>query len=123
MPVCFFVSDLHGKVDRYNKLFRKIDEERPSAVFLGGDLLPSGLHSVTHNGKLIHNFVREFLIHSFLELKEKLNDKYPRVYVIMGNDDSCFEEPAFAEAETTGIWEYIHNKKTRLGDYTVYGYS
>jgi len=41
----------------------------------------------------------------------------------MGNDDSCFEEPAFAEAETTGIWEYIHNKKTRLGDYTVYGYS
>jgi len=40
MPRCFFATDLHGHVDRYEKLFACIIEERPAAVFLGGDLLP-----------------------------------------------------------------------------------
>ncbi|MCP4199159.1 MAG: hypothetical protein GY762_18600, partial [Proteobacteria bacterium] len=43
MTNCFFVSDLHGDVDRYRKLFDAIADEQPQGVFLGGDLLPSGL--------------------------------------------------------------------------------
>ena len=39
----FFVSDLHGRVDRYQKLFDVAARQRPSAILLGGDLLPSGL--------------------------------------------------------------------------------
>jgi len=38
MNNCFFVSDLHGKIDRYRKLFSEIITDEPSAVFLGGDL-------------------------------------------------------------------------------------
>ena len=41
MSLCFFVSDLHGQLNRYQVLFSKILEEKPAAVFLGGDLLPS----------------------------------------------------------------------------------
>ncbi len=37
----FFVSDLHGRVDRYRKLFEAVARECPEAVLLGGDLLPS----------------------------------------------------------------------------------
>ncbi len=42
LPLCFFVTDLHGHADRYGKLFTSILTERPDAVFLGGDLLPRG---------------------------------------------------------------------------------
>ena len=37
---CFFVSDIHGSRDRYTTLFAAIEDEKPRAVFLGGDLLP-----------------------------------------------------------------------------------
>ena len=37
---CFFVSDLHGHIDRYNTLFSIAEKEKPVAIFLGGDLLP-----------------------------------------------------------------------------------
>ena len=47
--LCFFVSDLHGKIDRYQKLFSFIKTEKPAAVFIGGDLFP-------HN----HNKANEF---------------------------------------------------------------
>ncbi|NNE45928.1 MAG: hypothetical protein HKN37_04625 [Rhodothermales bacterium] len=40
MISCLFVSDLHGRVDRYEKLFDAIQRDRPSIVFLGGDLTP-----------------------------------------------------------------------------------
>ena len=39
---CIFVADLHGRIDRYQKLFALIEQEKPAAVFLGGDLLPFG---------------------------------------------------------------------------------
>jgi hypothetical protein len=31
MTDCFFISDLHGQTERYNTLFKKIEEEIPSA--------------------------------------------------------------------------------------------
>ena len=40
MSSCFFVSDLHGKISRYQKLFALIESDLPEAVFFGGDLLP-----------------------------------------------------------------------------------
>jgi len=38
---CIFVSDIHGKTKRYEKLFQIIKKEQPDGVFLGGDLLPN----------------------------------------------------------------------------------
>ena len=123
MPLCYFVSDLHGKKDRYNKLFRKIEEEKPSSLFLGGDLLPSGMFNYTNDADYSDNFVKDILIEGFLRLKKKLKDHYPKVYIILGNDDGRNEESEFINAESTGIWEYVHNKKSSFGIYTVYGYS
>jgi Icc-related predicted phosphoesterase len=123
MPLCFFVSDLHGKKDRYNKLFREIEMNKPSSVFLGGDLLPSGMYSYTNDPDYANNFVRDILIEGFVKLRAKLKDDYPRVFVILGNDDGKSEESEIINAESTGIWEYVHNKKSRNGIYTIYGYS
>jgi len=121
MSLNFFVSDLHGKTDRYRKLFHLILEEKPSAVFFGGDLLPSGLKAFTHDGSV--NFIQDILESGFIDLKEKLTNDYPRVFIILGNDDGCNEEKAFVKAESQGIWEYMHNKKTNLGPWTIYGYA
>ncbi len=123
MPLCFFVSDLHGRESRYEKLFRKIEEERPDSLFLGGDLFPSGKYKSSFKTTHDEDFVKDYLIKGFSELKNKLKDHYPRVFIILGNDDGRQEENKIIEAGSTGIWEYIHDKKTRFDIFTVYGYA
>lgn len=123
MTIYFFVSDLHGKIERYNKLFSQILIEKPEAVFLGGDLLPSGLFALTNDEKVIDNFINDFLINGFQNLKEKLAEKYPRVFLILGNDDGKINEKDFINGQKIGVWEYIHNKKTKFEDFDIYGYS
>jgi Icc-related predicted phosphoesterase len=123
MSTCFFVSDLHGRVDRYEKLIKKIEEEPPAAVFMGGDLLPSDLFRRTGNKKTYDSFLNEFLVPGFGELKSKLSQHYPRVFLILGNDDGKFEESEVIKAEEQGIWEYIHNRKIAFNDFSVYGYA
>ncbi len=119
MTSCFFVSDIHGSADRYHKLFNAIGNERPDAVFLGGDLLPSGiLFGGTHD-----DFVGRFLATGFEGLKRTLGAGYPRVFVILGNDDPRVEESAILDGAARGGWEYIHNRRTSFGDFVVYGYS
>ncbi len=123
MPLYFFVSDLHGKEDRYFKLFKKIEEEKPSCIFLGGDLLPSGLYNYTNDPDYSDNFVKTILINEFNKLKISLKDHYPQVFIILGNDDGRSEESEIIKAESTGIWEYVHNIKSSIDIFTIYGYS
>lgn len=123
MSVNFFVADLHGKVDRYNKLFQKILNETPDAVFLGGDLLPSGIFSIDEYLPVVSDFIENFLFEGFEECKLKLGDKYPRVFLILGNDDSRIEEERMLAGEQKGLWEYMHNKKSSFANFNVYGYS
>jgi Icc-related predicted phosphoesterase len=110
----FFVSDLHGKTEQYIKLFEKIEKENPHLVFLGGDLLP--------HGYLHLNFVRDFLVKNLLELKSTMNDKYPRIFLILGNDDAKSEEEEIIYYSAKGIWEYIHFKRADLTGFRVFGY-
>ena len=119
MTRCFFVSDLHGREDRYRKLFAAIEEERPAAVLLGGDLLPSGLGMIGQ----YQDFVRDFLAVEFGRLAEELGTLRPRVLLILGNDDPRSEEPPFAEFAERGLWEYIHERRVELGPFAVYGYA
>lgn len=123
MTICFFATDLHGKVERYNKLFSRILSEEPEAVFLGGDLLPSGLYALTSNETVINNFVKDFLMAEFLKLKKNMGNKYPHVFLILGNDDSKINEKDFIDGQQSGVWEYIHNKKIKFEDFDIYGYS
>ena len=124
MATCFLVSDLHGRPNRYEQLLNAVEQERPLAVFLGGDLLPSGLHA--HHGLPPDHagFLRVFLVPRLLTLRQRLGpDGYPRVFLILGNDDSRSQEPAVLAAAADGIWEYIHQRRSALGDRDVYGYA
>ena len=53
MTHCFFVSDIHGQRERYEKLWQAIEATIPDAVFLGGDLRPSGLLRVASTPRLL----------------------------------------------------------------------
>jgi uncharacterized protein len=123
MTTCFFVTDLHGHVDRYLKLFRKIEEEKPAAVFLGGDLLPSSLHLMITGDQTYTDFLQEILLQGFQKLRQKMGDRYPRVFLILGNDDGLYEESNIIAAEVEQLWEYSHNRCLRFGDFNVCGYS
>ncbi|MEW6703143.1 MAG: metallophosphoesterase [Bacteroidota bacterium] len=114
MPVCFFVSDIHGNEERYEKLFNLITEEKPHAVFLGGDLLPHPFSS--------KNFVKDYLTSHFNFIKEKLGANYPRIFIILGNDDARSEESNVKAAAERGVWEYIHFRKVEYKGYKIFGY-
>ncbi|MBD3347978.1 MAG: hypothetical protein GF400_02130 [Candidatus Eisenbacteria bacterium] len=115
----FFCSDIHGHTDRYRKLFDAILAERPGAVFLGGDLLPHAMARLPGPP----DFVGDYLVREFSRAKEELGDDYPRVFLILGNDDPRVEEEAVIEAESLGVWNYVHGRRVETPDFSVYGYS
>ncbi len=121
MSLWFFVSDLHGHLSRYDKLFNLIWIEKPQVVLLGGDLLPLGYG-------YDKDFAQDSFIHSVLQegfnaLKGKLTSEYPNVLMILGNDDPRAEEPELAKGEELGLWSNIHLRKSVCGDFTIYGYA
>ena len=114
---CFFVTDLHGHPDRYEKLSNAITKECPSAVFLGGDLLPTAALSENID------FVNDYLIPRFTRISKELDDQYPAVFFILGNDDPRSEERAFIEGERQWLWSYIQQKRVEFRSFLVYGYA
>lgn len=120
---CFFVSDLHGSESRYLALFEKIREERPRALFLGGDILPSAITAVAPPGAGHRDFINDFLVTELMRLYGQLGEDYPRVFLILGNDDGRFVEAAVYDAAVRGVWEYVHDRRVRFENYQVYGYA
>jgi len=119
MNKCFFVTDLHGHIDKYEKLFDQIRIEKPDVLFLGGDILP-------HIFKKFENyddFLSDFLFPAFHQLKKDLKDQYPCIFLILGNDDARCEEEKFKEESKQGLFHYLNQKKHMLNNYPVYGYS
>jgi Icc-related predicted phosphoesterase len=115
---CLFVSDLHGHEDRYEKLFAAIARERPTAVLVGGDLLA---HPFATHGR--PDLFREVLGPRLAALKRDLGEAYPRVLVILGNDDPRSEVPTLEELRFDGLIEHVHMKRTEFGGFAVYGYA
>lgn len=118
---CFFVTDLHGNKERYQKLFDLILKERPQAVFMGGDLLPSMLNNFKNDYS--DDFISIYLTENFHNIKTKLMDDYPEILIILGNDDPVAEEVNLLKGERENLWKYIHNKSVPFGDYVICGYS
>ncbi len=123
MPRSFFVSDLHGRRDRYSKLFAAVRRERPGSLFLGGDLFPHEFHSIRDAKDQHSNFPINVLKEGFESLREELKEAYPSVFVILGNDDLRVEESVMAEGETAGLWKYMHLKRASWRNETVLGYA
>ncbi len=122
MNTCYFVSDLHGQVLRYRKLFEILRNAPPAALFLGGDLLPHGMISRFRGSEPHGDFVNDFLITEFAGLQTNLGKDYPRVFLLLGNDDGRLPEPDFLAAAARRIWDYIPNHRVRWGDFLVFGY-
>jgi len=118
---CLFVSDLHGGVDRYELLFKVMEDVQPSAVFLGGDLLPSSLLLGPPGGT--KDFLSGFLAPRFRAIKKRLGRHYPSIFAILGNDDARLQETACQALADQGLWNYIQGRRVDLRGYQVYGYA
>jgi Icc-related predicted phosphoesterase len=119
LPPCFFATDLHGHADRYDKLLASIIRDRPTAVFLGGDLLPRLAFSAVQIGQA--DFVHDYLVPTFTRTRDALGVDYPDIFLILGNDDPRREEEGFVTAAAAGLWHYIHGQKLLFGDFPIYG--
>jgi Icc-related predicted phosphoesterase len=115
---CLFVSDLHGRRDRYETLLAVVEAERPGAVFLGGDLLPPGALPAAGS-----DFLLDWLGSRLGGLRERLRASYPRVLAVLGNDDPRAEEPSLAELERRGLLEHAHRRRLDVAGVPVYGYA
>jgi Icc-related predicted phosphoesterase len=116
-------ADLHGRVDRYRKLVAAVRRIRPAAVFLGGDLLPFPVPHRPGDAVPIRDFLGDFVIPAFGALREEMGAAYPRVFVILGNDDPAVEEAAVRAGEDSGLWDYAHGRRLAFGEFEVYGYA
>jgi len=121
--VCFFVSDLHGKLSRYQALFAAIRNENPRAVFVGGDVLPGSAGS----GLVSHGrFIEEFMIAGFCGVWRDLQDRHDgqatACFLIPGNDDPRECETDLLAGERAGAWTCVHNKTAEFDGYRVFGY-
>jgi Icc-related predicted phosphoesterase len=117
-----FVTDLHGRTDRYEKLFALIENEQPSAVFLGGDLLPFG-GGLGGPDDSPAEFIGGFLAPSLKQLQNRLGRNAPRILLILGNDDPRVFEAEVKEYAEEGLWEYMHNQLVELDGRPVFGYA
>lgn len=97
-------------------------KEKPEAVFLGGDLLPVELIPESIQGNSSYDLVRNSLGAGFSGLKVQLGDKYPGVFIIMGNDDPRILEVAIKELEYQGLLVYPQFRSAQFQTYTLSGY-
>lgn len=121
--LCFFATDLHGSVERYDKLFETIAEQRPSLVFLGGDLLPTGMFALASANGRQDGFIPDYLGPELLSLRSEMGAAYPRILLILGNDDARSAEPAIVAGAELGLFDYIHNRRVEVAGCRVFGYT
>jgi Icc-related predicted phosphoesterase len=121
MPLAFFASDLHGSVARYRALWARARAERPAIIFLGGDLLPSGLLHGADHGDHEGDFIEDFLLRGFLGLRAGAPGD-ARVLLVLGNDDPAATLPAFERGAARGAWEPIHLRRVQACGRPIYGY-
>jgi len=116
------VSDLHGNKNKYEKLFNHIYAVAPEIVFIGGDILPSGIMIITNDDRN-EDFIDDYLLNKLTHLKKKMGNNFPEIYVIMGNDDPRIYEEKMYDLESKGLWKYINQKNIVYKSLHITGYS
>ncbi|MGK9477280.1 metallophosphoesterase family protein [Melioribacter sp. OK-6-Me] len=113
--VCFHVSDLHGRIDLYDKLFFRIIKEKPNVILIGGDILPHGISS--------QNFITDYFKQRLIDLRKIIKNDYPKFLLIMGNDDPRRFEKEIEELSNENLISYLNLRKETIEKYDFYGYS
>lgn len=65
----------------------------------------------------------DYLRPGFADLRQTMGPDYPRVFLIMGNDDARIFEGGLFEGQDQGLWDYIHGRQVDWLEYTVMGYA
>lgn len=123
MTTCYFVSDLHGDKTKYELLAKEIINNKPSFLFMGGDLLPHVRVSDKKSNRQINPFISDFLIPLFRGIQKQLGCNYPEVFLIVGNDDYKCDVPGLEEGAKKDLWKFLNNDKIKFGPYMIFGYS
>ncbi len=110
------VSDIHGNEVKFRKLCGYIRLHLPEAVFIAGDILPN--YYVTDP----EVYIKDFLKPLFTDLKEELNQNYPDIYLIPGNDDAAVSCEYFELLEVKELLYFVNNEIISKKDYSVIGY-
>jgi uncharacterized protein len=115
----YFVTDLHGKRSRYEKLFALLEENPPDVLLIGGDFLPS--HGHFEGG--MEAFIGQYLFEHLSRLKTSLRRKYPLMGLIFGNDDPAAYIQSVKDLEEHELLTHLHNTSVSVGRYSIYGYA
>lgn len=122
VAIWLFATDLHGRVERYERLFDLVERERPEAVLLGGDLLPNGLDRAWSGTDVTDDFVTAWLAPRVDGLRRRLGGSAPSLLLIPGNDDERRFEASFRTGERNGLWTWTHGRTVAVGTCEVLGY-
>ena len=114
---CVFVSDLHGRDDRYRKLKDLVVAETPDVVLLGGDLLPFERH------RPATRFIHDVLRPACATIRDRSAQPPPRVLLILGNDDPRIREQELIDDEKDNLWTYLHGRSVKISGTVFSGYS
>lgn len=123
MDDVLFVTDLHGQKSRYKSLFSYLKKDPPKLLLIGGDLFSLAAHTSDSAvpGKV--DFIHNYLMANFIKLRSELENDYPQVFLIMGNDDPRFFESALIAAGKNNLWQYIHKRKICYKSFPFFGYN
>jgi uncharacterized protein len=116
-----YVTDLHGRTALFDLLADCILKEKPRVLFIGGDIFPGGRGLMAALNYHCEDFVNEFLVEWCNHLKVELGALYPDIFLIMGNDDSAYDE--FALKLHPQLWTYCHNLVIDWIDFKIIGYN
>jgi len=110
------LSDIHGNDVKYRKLCTYIKQNLPDAVFIAGDVLPN--YYITDPKDFINDTLKPLLS----ELKDKIGEKYPDIFVITGNDDAAVSCEHLRYLELKGLIHFSNKIVINQEEYTVLGY-
>lgn len=110
------LSDIHGNDVKYRKLCTYIKQNLPDAVFIAGDVLPN--YYITEPLEFIEDTLKPLLS----ELKDEINEQYPDIYLITGNDDAAVSCEHLRYLELKGLIHFSNKIVINQAGYTVFGY-
>lgn len=106
-----YVTDLHGDIFKYNKIFQLAKNHVVDCVINGGDMLPHDLFKQ-------EDFIKGFLKNYF----QKLEGRKIKYFCLLGNDDISVLDDMFDDLCTS--FKYIYNiaqRKVSMEDLNIIG--